>query len=184
MTHDFHTVYQSDRGQSVRLEVADAIGPDGESYPHHRLVVADGRAGAVVLALRGAQFLLVRSDRRALGRQLWELPRGVGETVDDGSSDAAIMTGLRELREETGWPALDARVVGRYVVDSSLYPQETAVIVCRVDERAERGVTDGEVEEQRWVEVTALPELIRDGTIQDAHSLAAVALWQAEEGQR
>lgn len=177
MNPTFRTVYSNQDGQSVALEAAEVLAANGQRYRHHRLVVADGHAGAVVLALRGDHMMFVRSERLALGRSLWELPRGVGEPHD---ADPAA-TAIRELREETGWQVHRARTLGEYVTDSSIFPQRVAVVVCEVDAEAPRSATDDEVDAERWEPLTRLAEMIRTGMIEDAHSLAALAMWRAKE---
>lgn len=176
MAPDFATVYSSDDGMSVRLEAGEMRTARGREYVHHRLVVADGRPGAVVLALRGDSVLLVRSTREAAGAALWELPRGAGEP-EESASDTAI----RELREETGLVGGSARVIGNYITDSSVFPQPVAVVSCVVDENCGKSEPDGEISAERWVPVSELPVLVRNGTLVDAHSLAAIAIYSMSE---
>lgn len=197
MPTEFRPVYECGGGLPVRLEVADVERPPGSRYLHHRLVVADGRPGVVILARRGDEVLLVRSVREAVGGELWELPRGSSEVADaegvgiagaesvagedpaDSGSDAEatlVRAGCRELREETGWSASEARLIGRYRTDSTIFPQRMGVVLCRVDPPAQQGGTDGEVEEARWIGRVELDRMVRDGEIVDAHTLSALAL--------
>ena len=66
----------------------------------HRVVIGGNRAGAVAIARnQNGEFALVRQQRLAIERDLWEFPRGMSEETDaDG-----VATGLRELLEETGF---------------------------------------------------------------------------------
>lgn len=179
MIVEFRTIYESEDGMPVRLEAADIMTADGASYRHHRLITAEGRIAAIIIARRDGEILLVRSDRQAVGREVWELPRGMGEASDAKSTD----TGLRELAEETGLRGKRERVLGRYITDSSIYPQEVAVVLCDVDGPGSPGPHDGEIIDQQWVSAGEVAALIRRGVIHDAHSLAALALWKAEEAQ-
>ncbi|WP_460800573.1 NUDIX hydrolase [Microbacterium sp. GXF6406] len=172
---DFRVVYDSDGALPVRLEAARVEGPAGV-YTHHRLVIAEGRTGAVMVAVRDDAVLLVQSNRIAVGEELWELPRGAGDVSDS----AATATALRELAEETGFQGAGARVIGRYVTDSTVYPQKVAVVFCRIDAGAVPGETDGEVDDARWIRTDEITRMIGNGLIADAHSLAALALWMAE----
>ncbi|WP_298037688.1 NUDIX hydrolase [uncultured Microbacterium sp.] len=172
---DFRVVYDSDGALPVRLEAARVEGAAGV-YTHHRLVTADGRTGAVVIAVRDGAVMLVQSNRIAAGEELWELPRGAGDAFDE----ATTVTALRELMEETGFPATAARVIGRYVTDSTVYPQKVAVVSCRIEAGAIPGETDGEIADARWIRTDEITGMISNGVIADAHSLAALALWMAE----
>jgi len=171
MSAGFETVYENAQGMPVRLEAADRRRADGVPYRHHRLVVADGRPGAVVVAFQGDAVLVVRSNRTAAGAEVWEFPRGVGEP-----DETDVETGLRELREETGLVGHSAQVLGHYVIDTAIFPQEVAVVSCLVDPDAAAAATDGEIEEMMWVAVDDLAALVRAGTLSDAHTLAAISI--------
>ncbi|WP_168442796.1 NUDIX hydrolase [Microbacterium sp. PF5] len=171
MTDGFTPVYASSDGLPVRLEAAARRAADGSAYTHHRLVVSDGRAGAVIVARDADRLLLVLSAREAAGAELWELPRGAGE-----AGETAVETALRELREETGLRGRDPQVLGSYVTDSSIFPQEVAVVECRIDQDAPATVPDGEVSDRRWLPLAELAHAVQDGTIRDAHTLAAIAV--------
>ncbi len=187
----FDTVYERTGGLSVRLETAPMIGANGRPYTHHRLLVADGRTGAVILAVRGDEVLFVRSYRASVGRELWELPRGAGDAADaepdagervgvGAGAAPSLVTGVRELREETGYLAGRARLLCEYVIDSTVLPQRMGVVRCEIAPGADPGPTDGEVEEVRWFSSAEVRGFLLDGTICDAHSLSALALWLAE----
>ncbi|MBS0025619.1 NUDIX hydrolase [Microbacterium paraoxydans] len=171
MSDGFTTVYDSSDGLPVRLEAARRHTADGAVYTHHRLVVSDGRTGAVIVARDGDRLLLVLSARDAVGADLWEFPRGAGE-----AEETAVETALRELQEETGLRGVDPCLLGDYVTDSSIFPQRVAVVECRIDADAPRTIPDGEVSDRRWITVEDLADAVRDGTVRDAHTLAAITV--------
>jgi 8-oxo-dGTP pyrophosphatase MutT (NUDIX family) len=79
--------------------IADANGNEVPDYlvitGHHP---APGNVtGVAVLPVLQGNFVLLRSYRHALGREVWELPRGF---IDEGETPADAA--LRELKEETG----------------------------------------------------------------------------------
>ncbi|MHA3723839.1 NUDIX hydrolase [Leucobacter sp. HY1910] len=171
----FSTVYHSNDGLPVRLESAPRVTVSGVQYTHHRLVVSDGRPGAVIVASDEQQrVMLVLSRREAMDEWIWELPRGAGDLDDP----AALATGVRELREETGHATRAARVLGVLVTDSAIFPQRVAIVHCLLKRKAPRSVPDGEVAAARWCSPADLEELISSGVIHDALSLSAIALWR------
>lgn len=175
------TVYRWDGPPSIELRRERVTLPTGHSYLAHTLVTADGRRGVVIVARRGADILLVRSYRPALGRHLWELPRGFGEAdIDDPAG--AVHDGERELREETGYVVRSATDSGGYITDSSVLPTEVRVIECVVEPTAVPGRSDDEASEVRWFPSADLPRLIADGTLADAHTLAALSIAGALTG--
>jgi len=177
VTPRFESVYSSEHGVPITLEAVERLAADGSSYRHHRLVVAEGRPGAVVVAVHGDEILLVQSERPAAQAVLWELPRGIGEP-----GESATETALRELREETGLHAVSAKQLGDFLTDSSVFPQRVIVVACTVDDRDRRSAPDGEVRDQRWVPVVDIPGLVRDGTLRDALTLAAITIHSTGEG--
>lgn len=192
MNDTFTPVYEAKGSLPVRLETAPVEHPPGNFYVHHRLVVAEGRPGVVIVARRGDEVLLVLSNRRGAGLEMWELPRGSSEAVDalgpegqvdDFSDDTIIRAASRELLEETGWHAHEPRVIGRYLTDSTVFPQRIGVMACDVDTSEQQSETDGEVADARWVASGELDQLMRDGTIIDAHTLSALALLRADGGR-
>lgn len=179
----YRPVFRWDGPPVLELQRAQMTNPSGLSYTSHRLEVQDGAAGAVVIAIANGRILLVLSERPAAGELMWELPRGFGEATDGDANDpAAMIAGAeRELLEETGLVSLSSELIGTYITDSSIYPSKIGVVRCDVDLAARPGAWDGEIEEVRWVELGTLPELVSNGTIHDAHSLAALACWKFQQ---
>jgi len=177
MSDEFQTVFEDRRGSiPVRLEAAPRVDARGNDYAHYRLVASEGRLGAVIVATRGADILLVLSRRESAGRDLWELPRGAGDETDAD----VVETGRRELSEETGFRST-ATLLGQYLVDSTIFPHRMGAVHCIVSDDGPAGDTDGEISEMRWVSRDDVRAMMADGTIADAHSLATLGLWFARE---
>lgn len=175
---EFVPVYESRDGMDVRLETAPRVDSHGTPYLHHRLVVAEGRTGAVVVATSNDRIVLVRSNRASLGDDLWELPRGLGHSPDRD----AIATGERELLEETGFRPAESALIGAFVTDTGIFPQRVAAIHCVVDDHARASHIDGEAEEVCWFTNAEVMSMVERGVICDALSLAALFRWQLREG--
>lgn len=151
--------------QRCRIEL-----PTGLAYMAHWLITGDGLPGVVVLAVRNSELLLVRTHRPAAGGDFWELPRGFGETPE------AAPEAVRELREETGYQAEDVNLVGTYVVDTTVLPTTVQVFQCNVRITETPHERDSEALDVRWVSFASITGLISTGVLQDAHSLAALAM--------
>lgn len=183
MSRDYRPVYTHDGGLRVELQASDDTAADGTARRMHRLVTGSGR-GAVAVGLRngdtGEEILFVSSWRDAAGGQLLELPRGWAEPADETTDQPFAAAALRELFEETGHRASGPEVLGQFVLDSSVYPQRVGVVRCRVD-GAPQGAPDGEIDGMTWVDRSRIDGLVRDGTIADGLTLAALAMLDAAE---
>ena len=157
----------------VRVGVSDLL-------HRHRLVTAEGRAGAVAIVVAGQKVLLVLQWRPAVGAACWELPRGFGDPQD---ADATA-TATREVLEETGLTAASARLLGEIHPDTGLLASTVAVVEVLVDpaQEADRLPTDGETTASRWVDPAELASLVRGGGLRDGISLAALQLWASNSG--
>ncbi|NLA65246.1 MAG: NUDIX hydrolase [Leucobacter sp.] len=182
----YRPLYESGGTLPFRLEGTDVTGLHGTTYVHHRLVVNEGRPAAVVVAEADGELLLVRIHRRSVGTELWELPRGSSDAadavsgdqaVDPYSDEALVRAGMRELLEETGYTGEDARVIGRYVADTAVFPQPIGTVHCVVDRHSTPQGTDGEIEATQWFTLDELRAMVAGGQIIDSHTLAALAFW-------
>ncbi len=79
--------------------------PDGQTA--NREYIEHPGAVAVLALDERDRVLLIRQYRHPAGWKLWELPAGLRD-VDD---EALLLTGQRELAEETGYRATDWRIL-------------------------------------------------------------------------
>ncbi|MFD1846498.1 NUDIX hydrolase [Arthrobacter flavus] len=126
--------------------------------------------GAVAVVVDRSRVLFIDAVRPAIGRNLWELPRGQADTAD-GSPEA---TAARELLEETGLIANESRLLGQIWAESGLSGDAVNVVLVRVDPRAER--VDAEYSTLRWIDIGRIGQEIADSKIGDGISISALAL--------
>lgn len=145
----------------------------GRRYSVVRLM--GGQPGAVCVAVHEGRLLLGRQPRPAVGAELWEFPRGMGEP-----GESAVQTATRELVEETGLSSLRAREVGTVYADSGVLANAVVVVEVQVADPhpAVLDGTDGELSGLQWITVEAIGDWIRAGRLRDGLTLAAFSLWQ------
>ena len=137
--------------------------------------------GAVVIVplLDRSRIVFVRQYRRAIGRELLELPAG---TLGIGERREACAR--RELEEETGWRARHLRRIGQFYAAPGFISEQLTVFLAQ----GLRGVT-ARPEPDEFVEPvilslqTALAK-IRSGAICDAKSIIGILFAERLLSQR
>jgi ADP-ribose pyrophosphatase len=127
----------------------------------------------VVICSTVRGYVLVDQWRHAANMRFWELPQGAREG-DETAIDAAV----RELREETGWIAVDPSVAAPELYEAADWAtQNFAVVTCSAIDNAG---SDLEAEERiiqsRESSREDIVHLVRTGQIKDAATLAAFAV--------
>ncbi len=183
------SVYSYDGPPHLELFREESVAGDGSARVLHHIVAQHGVSGAVMIAERdGALCFVVIQRPHTAGTRL-ELPRGFGDPGDitsgvpsaeasRTSNATAVTTATREFLEETGLRLADARVVGRFSIDSNLYPQPVAVVRGAFSDDRRRPA-DGEATATLWVAVSEIDARVARGEITDAISLAALSMWRA-----
>ncbi|MGE2836388.1 NUDIX domain-containing protein [Mycobacterium sp. SMC-4] len=164
-----HEVY---RNNWMTLREDDIRRPDGS--PGIYAVVDKPDYALVIARDPGDRFCLVEQFRYPLGIRRWEFPQGTAPGRAD--LDPAELA-ARELREETGLLAESMAFLGLLDVAPGMSSQRGRVFLAT-------GITEGphdrEPEEQdmtsAWFARSEVEQMMRDGAITDAQSLAAWTL--------
>ena len=141
--------------------------------------VVDKPTYALIIACDGDRFRLVEQFRYPLGLRRWEFPQGTAPARAD--LDPAALA-HRELREETGLRASSMVPIGLLDVAAGMSSQRGRVFVAT-------GITEGEHDREHteqdmhseWFGRSDVEQMMRDGEITDAQSLAAWTLFLFSE---
>lgn len=160
------TVYE---GKAFDVRREQLLLPDGKTT-WFDIVIHPGAVTLIPIDAIG-RILFVRQYRHAVGKELLELPAG---TLNVGEEPAACA--LREVREETGMSAGKLEKVGEFYLVPG-YSTEYMHLYLASDLQVDPLPGD----EDEFITVEAihledLPELISQGALQDAKSLAALSL--------
>jgi ADP-ribose pyrophosphatase len=139
------------------------------------------RKGAVVVAPMTAagEFILVRQERVPIRAQIWEFPAG---QIDDlAEADAIRATGLRELREESGYELAGGGEIvplGHFFPSAGFTDEHSHLLLARPVVPSPRGPQHDEHEaivDCRPFSQDDFRAMIARGEIRDANTLAAFA---------
>ena len=155
-------------GAPERFEIVDH--PDAVAI----VAVRDQGDGAGV----GAEVVLVRQPRPAIGRETWELPAGL---VDPTEREHPDRTAMRELREETGYQAEVWRQLAREYTSPG-FTNEAITIYLATGVSAAPGALGGvaadpqEISRVRWVRLGEALAMCASGEIADGKTLLGLTL--------
>jgi ADP-ribose pyrophosphatase len=141
------------------------------------------RKGAVVVAPMTAdgRFVLVRQERVPIRATIWEFPAGQIDEYTEGDPALVHATGLRELREESGYelaPGGELVSLGHFFPSSGFTDEHSHLFLARPVEPGPRGPQPDENEaitECAAFWVKDVWRMIASGEIRDANTLAAIA---------
>jgi ADP-ribose pyrophosphatase len=159
-----HYVYN---GHNIRLRVDEVVLPSGKETV--REVIEHNGAVAIVAMDIEQNILLVRQFRHAAGKELLEIPAG---GIDPGETPEE--TARREMQEETGYvPGKLEHMGGFYSAPG--YASEYLYLFLATDLAPARLIAE-DTEEIKLVKMPLddVVELIRNGEIQDAKSIAGL----------
>jgi ADP-ribose pyrophosphatase len=133
----------------------------------------------VIAVTPDQQLVMVEQYRHGSNTVELEIPGGL---MDAGETDP-VVTGVRELREETGYEGARARLLGRIHSNPAILSNFTYTVLienCRLQHGVE--FDSGEDLITRLVPLAEIPKLVADEKI--SHSLVVAALYHFDLWQR
>lgn len=143
--------------------------------------VVDKPTAAVVVPRDGDQLHLVEQFRYPVGSRRWEFP--MGTAPERAELDPAVLA-ARELAEETGLVAGRMQLLGRLDIAPGMSSQREHVFLA-TELRAGPARREHAEQDMRaaWFGVGEFEEMVRDGQIVDAQTLAAYLLVLLHRGR-
>ena len=159
--------------QAKRFRVERVTQESADGSRHVREIVRHPGAVTIVPLLDGGRICFVENFRVAVGERLVELPAGTLEPPEPPRE-----TALRELAEETGYRAADIEHIATFCMSPGILDEKMHVFVAS-------GLTPGEMALEAGEDIRVLLatwqealEMVRDGRIHDAKSVAARLYYQ------
>lgn len=131
-------------------------------------------AAAVVAVREDGKLLMVRQDRPAIDRVTLEIPAGARDSVTEDTK----VTAARELEEETGYRSANISFLISLKTTVAFCDEFVDVYLARNLEKTEQHLDEAEdIEVEAW-DLDDLCEMIYQGRIQDAKTVAAILAYK------
>ena len=128
-------------------------------------------ATAVIPFLDDKRIVLLKQYRHALKKYIWEIPAG---TLD--SQEEIISCAKRELIEETGYSAAQWHRLGEITPVPGYSDERIHIFLATELQPADQNLDEDEVIQVQAVDFLKALEMMGDGEIQDAKSIAGLFL--------
>jgi len=158
----------------VRFDVhaVDLPGRDGES--HRREVIVHPGAVLILPLMDDGCVVLIKNERFAVGKSLWELPAGTLEPAEGPAKCAA-----RELIEETGYEAKRIEKLAEFYTTPGFCTEKMWAYVAQ-----DLTHVGQDLDESERIEVHPTPwdkamAMTRDGEIVDGKTMTALLYYDA-----
>lgn len=130
-----------------------------------------GAVVVVALLEAGSRVVLIRNDRIALGKVLWECPAGTLEPPEDPGVCAA-----RELEEEAGYRAGRVIPLGSFYTTPGMTDELMHAFAAVDLEASAQDLEEDERIEVHVVDGAEALKMVEDGRLMDAKSMLALLL--------
>lgn len=154
-------------------------GKDGQYLRAFHPVEIQGRHGTVMVTRKGNQYVLLRLFRHPTRSWELEFPRGFAEPHLSAEENAR-----KEVREELGVEITALQEVGVICPNTGLLATRAHVFLVELESLPQAGGEEQSaeaIESFRWVDQSALMELIQSGEIRCAFTLGALMLVMSRE---
>ncbi len=142
-----------------------------------REIVQHGVAVAIIPHLPDGRFVFIRQFRKAMERICFEVVAG---NCDPGEPEE--VSAARELQEETGYVAQSLELLGPIFPSVGYCTERIDVFLAKVSEQGATAFDEDEHIEPIILTEAEMDEMIRNGEIEDAKTLAAWMLYKAKKG--
>lgn len=161
------TIYD---GKVIHVRKDKVLCPNGNTSFRE---IVDHHGGVGILAFVGTKVILVKQYRYAYEEEMYEIPAGKMELNEE-----PIVTGARELEEETGYHADKLEYLGK-MYPSCGYTNEIIYLYLAKDlKKEETHFDDDEVIDTYYIEYEEVLKMIKEGKITDAKTICAIQFYQ------
>ena len=156
-------------GKTISLKV-DTVEVPNRGYQKREIVEHNGAVGIVAITPEN-KVVLVRQYRKAVEKELWEIPAGKIE-IGENPKECAI----RELKEETGYSAENMKLIHKFYTSAGFSNQKIYIFLAENLIQGERDLDEDEFLEVHEIDKDEVYNMIARNEIEDAKTLIGMLL--------
>jgi len=163
------------KGKIVNLRLDRVRLPSGEL--HTREIVEHRGSVAILPVTSKKEIFLVKQFRKAVGKEIWEVPAG---RIEEGESIEECAR--RELKEETGLLADEIKKLGEYYPSPGYCTEVIHIYLARNLKKSNALPEKDEFIKLKKFSKGEIVKMIEEGEIKDGKTYASLLLFLLKEG--
>lgn len=156
-------------GKTISLKV-DTVEVPNRGYQKREIVEHNGAVGIVAITPEN-KVVLVRQYRKAVEKELWEIPAGKIE-IGENPKECAI----RELKEETGYSAENMKLIHKFYTSAGFSNQKIYIFLAENLIQGDRDLDEDEFLEVHEIDKDEVYNMIVRNEIEDAKTSIGMLL--------
>ena len=142
----------------------------------------DHRGAAACVAVRDdGKLVMVRQYRNALERETLEIPAG---GLNKGEEKDTMSAAIRELREETGYIADEAKPLISIYTTVAFCNEKIDIYLAKVLKRGSQDLDEDEFVDVEYYELDELLKMIDEGKIMDSKTICGIQQYALKLAER
>ena len=156
-------------GKTISLKV-DTVEVPNRGYQKREIVEHNGAVGIVAITSNN-KVVLVKQYRKAIEKELWEIPAG---KIERGESPKECA--IRELKEETGYSAESMKLIHKFYTSAGFSNQKIYIFLAENLTPGERDFDEDEFLEVHEIDKDEVYNMIEKNEIEDAKTSIGMLL--------
>lgn len=156
-------------GKTISLRV-DTVEVPNRGYQKREIVEHKG-AVAIVALTSDNKVVLVKQYRKAIEKELWEIPAGKIE-IGENPKECAI----RELKEETGYSAENMKLIHKFYTSAGFSNQKVYIFLAENLIPGDTSFDEDEIIEVKELDINEVYKMIERNEIEDAKTSIGILI--------
>lgn len=156
-------------GKTISLRV-DTVEIPNRGYKKREIVEHNGAVGIIAIT-RENKVVLVKQYRKAIEKELWEIPAGKIEPGENPKESA-----IRELKEETGYSAQSIKLLHKFYTSAGFSNQKIYIYLAENLTSGSQDFDDDEFIETKEFSLNEVYDMIYNNDIEDGKTSIGMLL--------